>query len=64
MIQGGQALLSIDEKYEIASTEAEVLKESVKEGKKKSDALLETLKAVLDEADMAIIEIRKDAFDF
>lgn len=64
LISGGQALLSIDEKYEIASTEAEVLKESVKEGKKKSDALLETLKAVLDEADMAIIEIRKDAFDF
>lgn len=36
----------------------------MKDGKKKSDALLETLKAVLDEADMAIIEIRKDAFDF
>jgi len=57
-------ILSIDEKYELASNEADVLKESVKEGKKKSDALLETLKAVLDETDLAITEIRKDASDF
>ena len=56
--------LSIDEKYQLANNEAKVLKESVKKGKKKSDELLETLRAVLDETDLAIIEIRKDASDF
>lgn len=59
-----RVVLSIDEKYELASEEAEVLKTSVKDGKKNSDQLLETLRTVLDEADLAIIEIRKDASDF
>jgi hypothetical protein len=30
----------------------------------KSDAALETLKAILEETDMSIAEIRKDAYDF
>lgn len=40
------------------------MKSSVDQGKAKSDALIETLRAVLDETDLAILEIKKDAFDF
>ena len=30
----------------------------------KNEGILETLRAILEETDMAITEIRKDAFDF
>lgn len=56
--------LTSDEKFEIANVESEALKKSIEEGKVKSDTMLETLKAILEETDMSITEIRKDAFDF
>lgn len=56
--------LSPEEKYEIAQQEAEALKETIEKGRIKSDAILETLRAILEETDMAIAEIRKDAYDF
>jgi len=56
--------LSNEEKYEIANYEAEILKKNIEEGRIKSDAILETLRSILEETDMAITEIRKDAFDF
>jgi len=40
------------------------LKETIEKGRIKSDAILETLRAILEETDMAIAEIRKDAYDF
>ena len=39
--------LTIDEKYDIASTEAEYMKNCVDDGKKKSDEMIETLKVGL-----------------
>lgn len=56
--------MSNEEKYEIANYEAEILKKNIEEGRIKSDAILETLRSILEETDMAITEIRKDAFDF
>ena len=56
--------LTCDEKYEIANLEAEALKKNIDEGRMKSDGILETLRAILEETDMAITEIRKDAFEF
>lgn len=52
------------EKYEIASFESEALKKNIDEGRIKSDSILETLRAILEETDMSITAIRKDAFEF
>jgi len=57
-------LLTNEEKYEIANFESEALKKNIEEGRIRSDSILETLRAILEETDMAITEIRKDAFDF
>ncbi len=40
------------------------MKKNIDEGRIKSDGILETLRAILEETDMAITEIRKDAFEF
>eukprot|EP01016_Furgasonia_blochmanni_P038904 TRINITY_DN4756_c0_g2_i3.p1 TRINITY_DN4756_c0_g2~~TRINITY_DN4756_c0_g2_i3.p1 ORF type:complete len:222 (-),score=38.55 TRINITY_DN4756_c0_g2_i3:29-694(-) len=62
--RGEKKLLTAEEKYEIANFESEALKRNIDEGRIKSDTILETLRAILEETDMAITEIRKDAFDF
>jgi hypothetical protein len=40
-------LLTPEEKYEIAQHEAEALKDNIEKGRVKSDAILETLRAIL-----------------
>jgi hypothetical protein len=57
-------VLSLAEKHEIASSELEELKSSITEGQKKSEELLEWLKAVLDEIDINIAEIKREAHEF
>ncbi|KAL4510546.1 hypothetical protein ABPG72_004700 [Tetrahymena utriculariae] len=57
-------LLTNEEKFEIAQQEQDALKKQIDDGRIKSDQILETLRAILEETDMAITEIRKDAFDF
>lgn len=52
------------EKYEIAQFESDALKKNIDEGRIKSDSILETLRAILEETDMSITAIRKDAFEF
>ncbi|CAG9316846.1 unnamed protein product [Blepharisma stoltei] len=56
--------LSLQEKYDIATGELEELKKKIQEGQKKSEELLEWLKAVLDEIDMNIAEIKREAHEF
>ncbi len=58
------AELSADQKFDIADKELQVLKSSIEEGRKKSETLLEKLKAILEGTDLNIAEIRKEAFDF
>ncbi|KRX10072.1 hypothetical protein PPERSA_08475 [Pseudocohnilembus persalinus] len=63
--QGQEKLeLTKAEKYEIAQFESDALKKNIDDGRVKSDAILETLRAILEETDMAITAIRKDAFEF
>lgn len=56
--------LSLDKKYEIALSEEEHLKKCIEEGKQKSEAMMDTLKALLEESDIAMKELRKEAIDF
>lgn len=57
-------ILSLQEKYDIATSELDELKKSILEGQKKSEELLEWLKAVLDEIDINIAEIKREAHEF
>jgi len=54
-----KSILTPEEKYEIAQSESDALKKNIEEGRIKSDSILETLRAILEETDMAITEIRK-----
>lgn len=56
--------LTAEEKYEIANAELEELKKNIQEGEMKSETLLETLKAYLDEIDITIAEIKREAHEF
>jgi hypothetical protein len=56
--------LTAEHKYEIANKELEQLKQNIEEGREKSEAMLERLKGILEGTDLAIAEIRKEAFDF
>ena len=56
--------LNPEQKYEIAASELQTLRDSIKEGREKTDTLLERLKAILEGTDLSIAEIRKEAFDF
>ena len=58
------AALNAQRKYIIANQELESLKANIKEGREKSETLLEKLKAILEGTDLNIAEIRKEAFDF
>jgi Domain of unknown function (DUF4201) len=57
-------ILSTQEKHDIATSELEELKKSIQDGQKKSEELLEWLKAVLDEIDINIAEIKREAHEF
>lgn len=56
--------LLLEQKYEIALAEEEYLKSCIEEGKNKSEAMMDTLRALLEEADMTMKELRKEAIDF
>ena len=56
--------LTAEDKYEIATTELEALRKNIEDGKKQSEELLEMLRAVLEETDMAIAEIKREAYEF
>ena len=56
--------LSLQEKYDIATSELDELKKNIQDGQKQSEELLEWLKAVLDEIDINIAEIKREAHEF
>jgi hypothetical protein len=57
-------LLSIEQKNEIASAELEEVQKEVEDTKKSSERLIDTLRAVLEETDVRIAELKKDAYEF
>jgi len=58
------AFLSIEQKNEIASAELEEVQKEVEETKRNSERLIDTLRAVLEETDIRIAELKKDAYEF
>ena len=56
--------LTIDEKNEIANAELESLKENIQKGEEECENLLDVLRAMLDDIDMTIVEIKREAHDF
>lgn len=56
--------LTPEQKLEIATTELEELHKETKEAAKSSEQLLESLRAVLEETDIRIAELKKEAYEF
>ena len=56
--------LTLQEKYDIATQELEDLKKEIQKGQKDSEELLDMLKAILNEIDMNIAEIKREAHEF
>merc|ERR1712086_1130555 len=54
----------MEQKNEIASSELEEVSKEVEETKRSSEKLIDTLKAVLEETDVRIAELKKDAYEF
>jgi len=56
--------LTMEQKCEIANAELEQLQRENDETKKSSEKLIDTLRAVLEETDIRIAELKKDAYEF
>merc|ERR1719486_1429706 len=54
----------MDQKNDIASAELEEVQKEVEETKRSSERLIDTLRAVLEETDIRIAELKKDAYEF
>jgi hypothetical protein len=58
------AMLTIDQKLEVVSTELEEVTKDKNESRVASEKLIDTLRAVLEETDIRIAELKKDAYEF
>jgi len=56
--------LLLEQKYEVALAEEEYLKRCIEDGRGKSEAMMDTLRALLEEAELAMKELRREALDF
>lgn len=56
--------LTIEQKCEIANSEYELMQQELKEDKKRAERIANTLRAVLEETDIRISELKKDAYEF
>eukprot|EP00753_Platysulcus_tardus_P017811 PLAT6548.1.p2 GENE.PLAT6548.1~~PLAT6548.1.p2 ORF type:complete len:360 (+),score=181.15 PLAT6548.1:51-1082(+) len=56
--------LTIDQKNEMCNAELEDVQNELEETKVESDKLIDTLKAVLEETDVRIAEMKKDVYEF
>ena len=56
--------LTMEQKCEIANAEQERLAVEIGDNKKASEKLADTLRAVLEETDIRIAELKKDAYEF
>eukprot|EP00392_Amoebophrya_sp_AT5.2_P009920 g9951.t1 len=60
----GKSTLTLDEKYRIANGEVETLNKDIEQTKKASDQNLDVLKALMEETDIRIAEVKRDAYEF
>lgn len=56
--------LLIEQKYEITMEEEEYLKKTIEEGKQKAEDMLTNLRAVLEETEISMKELKKEAAEF
>lgn len=59
-----QVLLTMDQKNDLCSTELEAAQKELEETRRTSERLIDTLRAVLEETDIRIAELKKDAYEF
>ncbi|KAF1329431.1 Coiled-coil domain-containing protein, partial [Globisporangium splendens] len=59
-----QMLLTMDQKNDLCSTELEAAQKELEETRCTSERLIDTLRAVLEETDIRIAELKKDAYEF
>lgn len=59
-----QATLTVEQKNDICSAELEEAQKELEETKRTSERLIDTLRAVLEETDIRIAELKKDAYEF
>jgi len=59
-----QALLTLEQKNQICSAEYEEKQKETADTKINSEKLIDTLRAVLEETDLRIAELKKDAYEF
>jgi hypothetical protein len=62
--RGQQVLLTAEQKYDIAVQEMEEVREEITSTKQNSEQLIDTLRARMEECDVRIAEIKKDAYEF
>eukprot|EP00968_Pinguiococcus_pyrenoidosus_P014408 scaffold1307_cov200-Pinguiococcus_pyrenoidosus.AAC.97 len=56
--------LTMDQKLEVANYELEVMAKEADAEALKADKLLDALRAFLEQADLRIVELKKDAYEF
>eukprot|EP00747_Dinoflagellata_sp_TGD_P164146 gnl/TRDRNA2_/TRDRNA2_183665_c0_seq1.p1 gnl/TRDRNA2_/TRDRNA2_183665_c0~~gnl/TRDRNA2_/TRDRNA2_183665_c0_seq1.p1 ORF type:complete len:386 (+),score=115.38 gnl/TRDRNA2_/TRDRNA2_183665_c0_seq1:96-1160(+) len=56
--------LSLEEKFRIANTEVEALQRDIEQTKKTSEQNLDILRALMEETDIRIAEVKRDAYEF
>ncbi|CAM9206418.1 unnamed protein product [Discosporangium mesarthrocarpum] len=56
--------LTIEQKVEVGNHEQEVAQKDLEDTKRNSEKLIDTLKAVLEETDIRIAELKKEAYEF
>lgn len=56
--------LTVEEKLDIASAEFETIQKEIESTRVNSEKLIDTLKAVLEETDIRIADLKKDAYEF
>jgi len=62
--RGLPTVLSVDEKFKIANHEVEALNKDIDNTKRTSDQNLDILKAMMEETDIRIAEVKRDAYEF
>mmetsp|Transcript_1352 Transcript_1352/g.2798 ORF Transcript_1352/g.2798 Transcript_1352/m.2798 type:complete len:338 (-) Transcript_1352:591-1604(-) len=59
-----QTLLTAEQKYDIAANEMEELRDEIESTKSQSEKLMDALKSSMEETDVRIAEVKKDAYEF
>merc|ERR1719171_3326600 len=62
--QGLPTVLTVDEKFRIANQEVDLLNKDILQTRRTSDQNLDILRALMEETDIRIAEVKRDAYEF